>query len=49
MIFGCDHEVKGFPAYMKELQSIMKDWQAFQGDSCCVNDRDENSSTHFFL
>ena len=32
----------GIPAYMKELQSLMKDWQAFQGDSCYVNDKREN-------
>ena len=30
------------PAYMKELRTLMKDWQAFQGDSCYVNDRGEN-------
>lgn len=30
------------PAYMKELRALMKDWQAFQGDSCYVNDNGEN-------
>jgi hypothetical protein len=30
------------PAYMKELRTLMKDWQAFQGDSCYVNDKGEN-------
>ena len=30
------------PAYIKELQSLMRDWQAFQGDSCYVNDKGEN-------
>ena len=30
------------PAYIKELRSLMTDWQAFQGDSCYVNDKDEN-------
>ncbi|MEO8356468.1 MAG: hypothetical protein ABI621_11170 [Chloroflexota bacterium] len=26
------------PAYIKELQNLMREWQAFQGDSCYVND-----------
>ena len=30
------------PAYIKELRTLMKDWQAFQGDSCYVNDKGEN-------
>jgi hypothetical protein len=30
------------PAYMKELRTLMKDWQAFQGDSCYVNDKGES-------
>ena len=30
------------PAYIKELQSLMHDWQQFQGDSCYVNDKGEN-------
>jgi hypothetical protein len=25
-------------AYVKELQTLMHDWQAFQGDWCYVND-----------
>jgi hypothetical protein len=29
------------PAYMKELQILREDWQAYQGDSCYVNDRGE--------
>jgi hypothetical protein len=29
------------PAYIKELQRLMDDWQAFQGDSCYVNDKGE--------
>lgn len=29
------------PSYIKELQSLMQDWQAFQGDSCYVNDKGE--------
>jgi hypothetical protein len=28
-------------AYMKELQILREDWQAYQGDSCYVNDRGE--------
>lgn len=27
------------PGYVKELQDLMRDWQAFQGDSCYVNDK----------
>jgi hypothetical protein len=27
------------PAYIKELQSLMRDWQAFQGDWCYVDDK----------
>lgn len=30
------------PSYIKELQSLMRDWQAFQGDWCYVNDKGEN-------
>jgi len=30
------------PAYIKELQTLMNDWQQFQGDSCYVNDKGEN-------
>lgn len=26
------------PAYIKELQKLMKDWQKFQGDSCYVDE-----------
>jgi hypothetical protein len=26
------------PAYIKELRQLMRDWQAFQGDSCYVHD-----------
>jgi hypothetical protein len=29
------------PGYMKELQILREDWQAYQGDSCYVNDRGE--------
>ena len=29
-------------AYIGELRSLMNDWQAFQGDSCYVNDKGEN-------
>jgi hypothetical protein len=29
-------------AYIKELRMLMNDWQAFQGDSCYVNDKGEN-------
>ena len=30
------------PVYLKELDGLMKEWQAFQGDSCYVNDKGEN-------
>lgn len=30
------------PAYIKELRTLMNDWQAFQGDSCYVNDKGES-------
>lgn len=30
------------PAYIRELRSLMKDWQAFQGDSCYVDGKGEN-------
>jgi hypothetical protein len=30
------------PVYIRELRTLMKDWQAFQGDSCYVNDNGEN-------
>ncbi len=30
------------PVYIKELLTFMTDWQAFQGDSCYVNDKGEN-------
>ena len=33
---------EGIPAYLKELRQLMHDWQAFQGDSCYVNDKGEN-------
>ena len=33
---------KEIPAYLKELRQLMRDWQAFQGDSCYVNDKGEN-------
>ncbi len=26
------------PGYLKELRQLMHDWQAFQGDSCYVDD-----------
>jgi len=29
------------PAYIRELQKFMQEWQAFQGDSCYVNDNGE--------
>ena len=29
------------PAYIQELQNLMQEWQAFQGDSCYVNDNGE--------
>ena len=30
---------EAIPAYIKELQTLMRDWQAFQGDWCYVNDQ----------
>ena len=30
------------PAYLKELRTLMDDWQAVQGDSCYVNDQGES-------
>ncbi|HLO27490.1 MAG TPA: hypothetical protein VK249_00050 [Anaerolineales bacterium] len=30
------------PAYLEELRQLMQDWQAFQGDSCYVNERGES-------
>ena len=30
------------PAYIKELQKLMRDWQRFQGDSCYVDDNGES-------
>ncbi len=33
------------PAYIKELQTLMREWQAFQGDSCYVNDNGETCFT----
>ena len=48
--FGSDHSLPvitnhekivsgdSIAAYIRELQKFMKDWQAFQGDSCYVND-----------
>lgn len=35
---------EAIPAYIKELQNLMREWQAFQGDSCYVN---ENGETCF--
>lgn len=29
---------EGIPAYIEELRTLMRDWQAFQGDWCYVND-----------
>ncbi len=29
------------PAYLKELQQLMRDWQRYQGDSCYVDDDGE--------
>ena len=36
-----DRVVSGeaIPGYIKELQTLMEEWQAFQGDSCYVNDK----------
>jgi hypothetical protein len=51
--FGAEHSLplitnnekivsgESIPVYMKELQNLMRDWQAFQGDSCYVNDKGE--------
>jgi hypothetical protein len=36
---------KAIPGYIKELQSLMREWQAFQGDSCYVNDNGETCFT----
>ena len=30
---------ESIPAYLQELRNLMRDWQAFQGDWCYVNDR----------
>ena len=30
------------PAYLKELRTLMTDWQAFQSDCCYVYDKSEN-------
>ena len=30
------------PAYIKELGTLMRDWQRFQGDSCYVDDNGES-------
>lgn len=30
------------PAYVKELGTLMRDWQRFQGDSCYVDDNGES-------
>jgi hypothetical protein len=52
--FGAEHSLpiitnnekvvsgESISVYMKELQNLMHDWQAFQGDSCYVNDKGEN-------
>ena len=29
---------EAIPGYIKELQNLMRDWQAFQGDWCYVKD-----------
>ena len=29
---------EGIPAYVKELKQLMQDWQAYQGDSCYVDE-----------
>lgn len=54
--FGAEHKLPvitnnektvsgdSIPQYIKELQNLMRDWQAFQGDSCYVN---ENGETCF--
>jgi hypothetical protein len=33
---------EGIPAYIKELGTLMRDWQRFQGDSCYVDDNGES-------
>ncbi len=40
VITNNDKVVSGdaIPGYVKELQELMRDWQAFQGDWCYVND-----------
>jgi len=30
------------PAYVRELRTLMQDWQRFQGDSCYVDDKGES-------
>jgi hypothetical protein len=30
------------PAYLKELEKLMRDWQLFQGDYCYVDDDGES-------
>ncbi len=32
---------EAIPVYMKELQTLREDWQAFQSDCCYVDDRGE--------
>lgn len=32
---------EAIPAYLEELRGLMSDWQAYQGDSCYVNDKGE--------
>lgn len=32
---------RAIPAYLKELRQLTHDWQAFQGDSCYVDDKGE--------
>jgi hypothetical protein len=33
---------QGLAAYLQELRSLMHDWQAFQGDSCYVDEDGQN-------
>ena len=33
---------EAIPAYLKELRQLMRDWQAYQGDSCYVDNKGEN-------
>ena len=52
-IFGSEHSLPvitnnekvvsgdAVAGYIKELQKLMQEWQAFQGDSCYVNDNGE--------